>query len=402
MIEILFIVLIILLSVIGVGYALLNVLDYHKMFTKFYNQDQNNQLRSLTKTFQSINNNEKQFEKKSIEQQKKIKEHDEKLENLKAVTSKNQSDISGNTKLINDNYAKMNNILEHDETKNLIKFKSADPKNLLLCDQNGDNCSQIVTKQFISRLPIEIPKLPPKPVPKIDVATISKNLTDDVKKQICKNVPSENTTSKPVSTQKEAFVDFGNTLKLTNDGKLCGYGGDMKSCKTLLLQQDIIGDKANKELISRLKGPQGVAGKMTFADLTDEQKDTLKGGVGPDGPAGPAGPAGPLGPAGPVGPAGKGDPGPQGSPGAPGAPGARGDRGPPGPQGPPGPVPNKVVCKTRNGGCGYPVGNRPNYYFDRVGGYCATDEYLNGYRFRRCGKGGMGLYMQMKCCKKEV
>ena len=34
----------------------------------------------------------------------------------------------------------------------------------------------------------------------------------------------------------------------------------MKSCKTLLLQQDIIGDKANKDLISRLKGPQGVAG----------------------------------------------------------------------------------------------------------------------------------------------
>ncbi len=84
MIEILFIVLIILLSVIGVGYALLNVLDYHKMFTKFYNQDQNNQLRSLTKTFQSINNNERQFEKKSIEQQKRIKEHDEKLENLKS------------------------------------------------------------------------------------------------------------------------------------------------------------------------------------------------------------------------------------------------------------------------------------------------------------------------------
>ena len=86
----------------------------------------------------------------------------------------------------------------------------------------------------------------------------------------------------------------------------------------------------------------------------------------------------------------------------PGAPGARGDRGPAGPQGPPGPVPNKVVCKTRNGGCGYPVGNKPNYYFDRVAGYCAADEYMNGYKFKRCGRGGMGLYMEMKCCKKEV
>jgi hypothetical protein len=345
MIEILFIVLIILLSVIGVGYALLNVLDYHKMFSNFYNQDQNNQQRSLSKTFKSINENEKQFTKRGDAQQKKLKDHDTKLENLKAVTTKNQSDILGNTKLINDNYTQLNNMLEHD--KDLVKLKIADPTKLVLCDENGNNCSQIVTKKFIKTLPIEIPKIVPN---KIDTSALSKKLSDVQKQEICKAVPTTdkqkpatqlNTTV--VSSIKEAFVDFGNTLKLTNDGKLCGYGGDMKSCKTVLLQQDITGENANKDVISKLKGPQGVSGKMTFADLNDEQKDHLKGTLGPagvTGPAGPLGPAGPAGPVGPVGPPGAGNPGQQGSPGAPGAPGARGDRGPQGVPGPKGTINN--------------------------------------------------------------
>lgn len=83
------------------------------------------------------------------------------------------------------------------------------------------------------------------------------------------------------------------------------------------------------------QGPKGADGTMTFADLTQEQKDSLKGDVGPAGPqgetgaaftydmftpeqlaalVGPQGPQGEVGPEGPVGP--QGPVGPKGADGA--------------------------------------------------------------------------------------
>ena len=49
------------------------------------------------------------------------------------------------------------------------------------------------------------------------------------------------------------------------------------------------------------QGPKGKDGTMTFADLTEEQKQSLKGDVGPAGPQGPKGEPGPIGPQGPQG-----------------------------------------------------------------------------------------------------
>ena len=61
------------------------------------------------------------------------------------------------------------------------------------------------------------------------------------------------------------------------------------------------------------RGPKGADGTMSFEDLTEEQKATLKGDKGDTGPVGPQGPQGEQGPAGPQGPQGekgdKGDPG---------------------------------------------------------------------------------------------
>ena len=45
-------------------------------------------------------------------------------------------------------------------------------------------------------------------------------------------------------------------------------------------------------------GPKGQDGTVSFNDLTEEQKASLKGDTGPAGERGPAGPQGPVGPRG--------------------------------------------------------------------------------------------------------
>lgn len=96
------------------------------------------------------------------------------------------------------------------------------------------------------------------------------------------------------------------------------------------------------------QGPAGADGKMTFEDLTVEQKESLRGPAGPQGETGPQGPQGiqgftglqgeqgPKGDKGDIGPQGpqgeKGETGPQGPKGD------KGDTGETGPQGPQGAI----------------------------------------------------------------
>lgn len=68
-------------------------------------------------------------------------------------------------------------------------------------------------------------------------------------------------------------------------------------------------------------GPAGADGKMSFEDLTAEQREQLRGEPGATGPMGPVGPEGPTGATGPEGPR-----------------GATGPQGPQGPQGPAGSI----------------------------------------------------------------
>lgn len=81
-----------------------------------------------------------------------------------------------------------------------------------------------------------------------------------------------------------------------------------------------------------LQGPPGADGKMTFEQLTPEQKQQLKGDKGDRGPKGDIGPRGLTGP-----------PGPQGEPGVNGIDGPRGATGPQGPPGPAASIPDDVV-----------------------------------------------------------
>lgn len=104
------------------------------------------------------------------------------------------------------------------------------------------------------------------------------------------------------------------------------------------------------------QGPKGEDGGIKFEELTDAQKEELRGPQGIQGPAGPAGQdgvqgpkgdtgergpeglQGPIGETGPEGPQGiQGEVGPQGPKGDKGDPGEVGPQGPTGPQGEPGP-----------------------------------------------------------------
>jgi len=86
------------------------------------------------------------------------------------------------------------------------------------------------------------------------------------------------------------------------------------------------------------KGDKGEDGTMTFADLTDEQRESLRGPAGADGKPGPQGDPGPKGDTGPRGAAGsRGPTGPAGDDGEPGPKGDTGETGPAGERGPQGP-----------------------------------------------------------------
>lgn len=89
-------------------------------------------------------------------------------------------------------------------------------------------------------------------------------------------------------------------------------------------------------------GPKGEDGFVKFEELTDEQKELLRGPQGIQGPKGDTGPQGPVGPTGPQGIQGEAGPagqqGIQGPPGEIGPIGPQGEQGPIGPQGIPGPT----------------------------------------------------------------
>ena len=90
------------------------------------------------------------------------------------------------------------------------------------------------------------------------------------------------------------------------------------------------------------QGERGADGSVTFEDLTEEQRELLRGPQGEQGPQGEAGPQGPRGEVGPQGEQGaqgeQGPQGPQGPQGEKGDPGEAGPQGEQGPQGPAGPA----------------------------------------------------------------
>ena len=99
------------------------------------------------------------------------------------------------------------------------------------------------------------------------------------------------------------FMTLGAAMKnteesLSGNGVMKGEPGekgtDGKSAYQIWLDEGNVGTE--QDFLASLKGADGT---MTFEDLTEEQKESLKGEQGEVGPAGPQGMQGPIGPAGP-------------------------------------------------------------------------------------------------------
>jgi hypothetical protein len=347
-------------------FVLLTVMNNLNTFKKIYNEEQDDKLKSLEKTFGELSDNDNKLQDKAIEHnnrlvvnETKIAEHDTTLidhnsrlldnktnidihknllknnnnQNIKNIVQNNPdvaendvySLISHNNTLINDNYNKVFEILEKNNTDNStvlksvsgtkmimnpdgsIKINVSNPNKLRVCDINGNNCSYLVTRRFVEQLPIQIPE----------------------------NI--ENFQDAPIidSTKKKLILnEHGELCELGKDGDI-----DVQTCKRIGLYGELQGPK----------GDQGEPGG-SFAELTELEKEGLRGAIGPEGPRGlqgPKGDKGDTGPRGPQGPAGstgstgprglKGDQGEKGNQGSKGDKGDKGDKGNTGNTGPRGP-----------------------------------------------------------------
>jgi hypothetical protein len=204
--------LLISITIIVTIYVILNIKDNINVFTGIYNDEQDNKHKKLEQTFNKLSKNDNNLKKKSDEHTDKIEKqnsqlldhadnirnnedrlvvnntllqtHENKLNNPNdiiikdkdGVTDYSQQDvyslIGHNNRLINDNYTKVFNVLESTSTGESstrlrsekasilmdndgnVKINVLDRDKLKLCDENGTDCSQIVTREYIDKLPI--------------------------------------------------------------------------------------------------------------------------------------------------------------------------------------------------------------------------------------------------------
>lgn len=135
--------------------------------------------------------------------------------------------------------------------------------------------------------------------------------------KITKTYPNISSMNNDATNVKEgSFVVIASTVSDPDNGKLYVKNG---TAFTYIV--DLSGVQGIQGPVGP-QGPKGADGTMTFADLTAEQKASLKGERGPQGPQGIQGAAGPQGLQGVAGPT-----GPQGLTGPKGEKGDKGDSG---------------------------------------------------------------------------
>lgn len=344
-------------TVLVLIYVLLNIKNELTAFKGIYNKEQDYKHTRLQKTFSDIDNNEQQLkgkadehsttleshggrltanETKLAEHDTTLSVHDTKLIENRTIIDSNQnllrnsdsttiqdivannpdvaendvySLIGHNNKLIDDNYTTVLSMLEKDTSNNTIiksengkvKININNREDLEVCDINGENCFPLISRKFLNNM--------------VEVSGIT--------------IPDEIEYFE-VGTPKTKLKlnQFGELCLSDKDGNI-----DIQSCKKIGLLGELQGPP----------GPQGTPGGA-FADLTDLEKEGLKGDTGPPGPVGERGPQGETGPKGERGDTGRQGPsGPQGNTGNTGAKGPKGDIGP---QGIPGT--NSKDCTTKN------------------------------------------------------
>jgi predicted RND superfamily exporter protein len=164
------IVIIVLLSFVTLllVYMILNVNNKMNNFMKIYDDEQDKQEKDLENTFKKINKSNKNL--KILVDSKKIdlERDDEILSNLGSRISENEQGLNRDNQLI-DNLHNVSFSRNDDNTgvnigsnnqmtlgdDGTIQINLEDEKNFKLCNQNGENCSRIISRNFVDeRLPI--------------------------------------------------------------------------------------------------------------------------------------------------------------------------------------------------------------------------------------------------------
>ena len=160
-------IMIVLLSIISLFliYLILNIKNKMNNFIKIYDDEQDIQEENLKKTFKEIDKNNSNLETL-------IKLKNVELEHNVNDLNELGSDISNNTKNIQNTKLLINNLKDipiknNNNRINIgsnneisigngnIDFKLDSYKNLKVCDNAGENCSFVINQQFVdSNLPI--------------------------------------------------------------------------------------------------------------------------------------------------------------------------------------------------------------------------------------------------------
>jgi hypothetical protein len=347
-------------------------------FKKIYNEEQDDKLKSLEKTFGELTGNDNKLQDKAIEHENRLKEHgnilvthrNKQLDNEKKIEDNNKTLKTHDSRLLENN----NNIKIHQKLlknnnnqkiKNIVKLNADVAENDVysliihnnkLINDNYNKVFQILEKNINNNSTVLKSMTGTKMIMSSD-GNVNINVSNPNKLKVCDingNNCSHLVTRRfieqlPVEIPKniENFqegIKVDNTKKkliLNSYGELCELGNNglpnVNTCKKIGLFGELLGPKGDK-------GDPGKPGG-SFSELTELEKAGLKGATGPEGPRGPqgikgnTGDTGPRGLQGPVGATGS--VGPRGLRGLRGYKGPRGLRGYKGPKGPKGPKGDK-------------------------------------------------------------
>tara|TARA_B100001109_G_scaffold32218_1_gene25366 strand:+ start:150 stop:743 length:594 start_codon:yes stop_codon:yes gene_type:complete len=161
-----YVVILILLALVTLFlvYLILNVNNKMDNFMKIYNDEQDRQYKDLGSTFNKIHESNKNL-KDIIEQtDTNLEDTSNNLDELEEQINTNQESIQENSELMNNISNNISvsgnniNIGPNQEltlTDNSIQINLQDDANFRLCDISGENCSRIITKNYVEQnLPI--------------------------------------------------------------------------------------------------------------------------------------------------------------------------------------------------------------------------------------------------------
>lgn len=148
-------------------YMILNVNSKINNFMDIYNDEQNKQYDDLKKSFEKINNSNKNIKKLINSKNEFLDKNELDLSNLNDLANNNKKIIDDNNNKINNlknvSYNNNNRAINLGSNNQLsiqdngeIKFNVNDLNSIKVCDKQGNNCSVVMNEELISqKLPVK-------------------------------------------------------------------------------------------------------------------------------------------------------------------------------------------------------------------------------------------------------